>query len=240
MVGGKADEAGADCFPNQVLCLRILSLNRGLDLKLAASEAQVHDHIAAASRGPRPPQERGGAHTSLVLLDLVPSRDSQVDPTLANKGRDVGGGEEDEGNGQVLDQRNVESVLASELDVGPLEEVQRGLIEPPLWTRKWSACIVFLFGFPGGRGRGGGTGRSGTPSSLTLGDGEEQTAFEAGWGHGQLQLRETFEETRSSKKGGRRLTGLRDPLSHLLRDRGGKCLRGLCVTTTTLDDGVPK
>lgn len=61
-----------------------------------------------------------------MLLDLVPSGDAQVDSALADKGGDVRGGEEDEGNREVLDESDVETVLAAKLDVGTLKEVERG------------------------------------------------------------------------------------------------------------------
>lgn len=38
-----------------------------------------------------------------MLLDLVVARYAQVDAALAYEGRDVGGGEEDQSDGQVLD-----------------------------------------------------------------------------------------------------------------------------------------
>lgn len=60
------------------------------------------------------------AHAGLVLLDLVVARDAEVDLALADEGGDVGGGEEDECDGEVLDEGDVEAVLATELDVGAL------------------------------------------------------------------------------------------------------------------------
>lgn len=62
-----------------------------------------------------------------MLLDLVIARDAQVDAALPNEGGDIGGREEDEGDGQVLDKGNVEAVLTPELDVGAFEDVQGGL-----------------------------------------------------------------------------------------------------------------
>lgn len=69
-----------------------------------------------------------------MLLDLVGARDAQVDAALADKGRDVGGGQEDEGYGEVLDQRDVEAALPPELDVGALEQVKTWALEAALYV----------------------------------------------------------------------------------------------------------
>jgi hypothetical protein len=61
-----------------------------------------------------------------VLLNLIKARDTKVYTSLSNKGRDVGGGKEDEGNGEVLDEGDVQAVLTLELDVGTLKEVKTG------------------------------------------------------------------------------------------------------------------
>lgn len=61
-----------------------------------------------------------------MLLDLVPSGDTKVDSALTDKGRDISSGEEDEGNWEILDESNVEAVLAAELDIGTLKEVECG------------------------------------------------------------------------------------------------------------------
>ena len=52
-----------------------------------------------------------------MLFDLVAAGDSEVNATLANEGGDVSGGEEDEREREVLDERNVEARVAVELDV---------------------------------------------------------------------------------------------------------------------------
>lgn len=49
------------------------------------------------------------------------TRHTQVHITVRNKVRDVGGGQEDERNGQVLDERNVQAVRTLELDVGAVQ-----------------------------------------------------------------------------------------------------------------------
>jgi hypothetical protein len=49
----------------------------------------------------------------------------------------VGGGEEDEREGEVFDERNVEARVAVELDVGAVEEVEADLVEAAL-------CLLVL------------------------------------------------------------------------------------------------
>jgi len=38
-----------------------------------------------------------------MLGDLVAARDAQIDASFADEGGDVGGGQEDQGDGEVLD-----------------------------------------------------------------------------------------------------------------------------------------
>jgi hypothetical protein len=67
-----------------------------------------------------------------VLGDLVTTGDTKVDTALTYEGWDVGCGQEDECDGQVLDQRDVEAGLAAELDVAAGEEVKGGLLQAAL------------------------------------------------------------------------------------------------------------
>jgi hypothetical protein len=67
-----------------------------------------------------------------MFLNLVPSGDTEVATTLADEGWNVGGGEENQGNGEILDESDIKTVLTTELDVGALEEVQCGSIETAL------------------------------------------------------------------------------------------------------------
>jgi hypothetical protein len=67
-----------------------------------------------------------------VLGDLVTTGDTKVDTALTYEGWDVGCGQEDECDGQVLDQRDVEAGLAAELDVAAGEEVKCGLLKAAL------------------------------------------------------------------------------------------------------------
>ena len=52
-----------------------------------------------------------------MLFDLVATGDSEVNTALADEGGDVGGREEDEREGKVLDERNVQARVPVELDV---------------------------------------------------------------------------------------------------------------------------
>jgi hypothetical protein len=63
---------------------------------------------------------------------LVPSCDADIDLTLTNKRRNIGGRQENESNGEVFDEGNVKTVLAPELDVGTFEQVKGGLVESSL------------------------------------------------------------------------------------------------------------
>lgn len=67
-----------------------------------------------------------------MLGDLVAAGNTQVYTALAHKGGDVGGGQEDQSDGQVLDQGDVETGLAAELDVAAGEEVKGGLLQAAL------------------------------------------------------------------------------------------------------------
>jgi hypothetical protein len=67
-----------------------------------------------------------------VLFDLVTACDTQVDAALADEGGDVGRGQEDEREREVLDQRDVKARVAVELDVGAVEEVEADLVETAL------------------------------------------------------------------------------------------------------------
>lgn len=84
-----------------------------------------------------------------MLLDLVAACDAQVNAALADEGGDVGGGEENESERQVLDERNVQARVAMELDVGAVEEVKADLVETALcqtsvMSRHWMLRVVLL------------------------------------------------------------------------------------------------
>jgi hypothetical protein len=71
-----------------------------------------------------------------VLLDLVPASNAEIDLAFANEGGDIGGGQEDEGDGVVLNEGDVEAVLAAELDVRALKQVQCSGIQTALCKEK--------------------------------------------------------------------------------------------------------
>lgn len=82
--------------------------------------------------------------TSIVLLDLIPSGNAKVDTAFADKCRDIGGGEEDEGYWEVLNESDVEAVLATELDVGALEEVERSVVETTLCITRLATRLLWV------------------------------------------------------------------------------------------------
>ena len=57
---------------------------------------------------------------------------TEIDSTFTDKGGDIGGGEEDEGYGVIFDEGDVEAGFAAELNIGPSEEVESGLLETSL------------------------------------------------------------------------------------------------------------
>lgn len=171
----QVDEAGPDVLPDQIPALLVLALSGSLDLQAAEAKAKIHNRLAAVGLAvgfgvqaiAHAAGAREGPDSGIVLLYLIVARDAQVDTALADKGGDVCGGEEDEGERQVLDEGDVEAVLASKLDVGALEEVQAGLEEATLLlAEKGSACAASRRA-----NRSEGCGRH------TLGNCKEQTAF---------------------------------------------------------------
>jgi hypothetical protein len=101
-----------------------IALLRNLNLQLAASELQIHKLLNTRSLG-------GWCH-SLVLGDDIATSDAEIDSALTNECGNVGSREEDKRERKVLDQGNVEAVVAVELDVGAGEELNAGLIEAAL------------------------------------------------------------------------------------------------------------
>jgi hypothetical protein len=134
-------KAGPNVLPDQILALLVLALCGGLDLQTTEAKAEIHNRLAALglSAGLGIPLIahatglREGPDTGIVLLYLIVARDAYIDTAFADKGGDICGGEEDKGNGQVLDQGNVQAILTPELDVGAFEEVQACLEETTLF-----------------------------------------------------------------------------------------------------------
>ena len=67
-----------------------------------------------------------------MLGDDIAASDAEIDSALADECGNVGSREEDQGERKVLDQGDVEAVVAVELDVGAGEELNAGLIEAAL------------------------------------------------------------------------------------------------------------
>lgn len=78
-----------------------------------------------------------------MFCDLITTGYTEVNSAFTYKGRDIGGGEEDEGYRVVLDEGDVEAGFAAKLYVGPGEEVKGGLLETSLWSmrREWGAPL---------------------------------------------------------------------------------------------------
>ena len=95
--------------------------------------------------------------------DLVAACDTDVDAAFTDEGGDVSGGEEDEGDGEILDEGDVEAGFAAELNVAAGEEVECRLLEAALLSSV-SWVLVFMGICAVG---------------LALGDGKEESSFEA-------------------------------------------------------------
>ena len=121
---GQVCERGDYVLADQVLGLGQVALLRDLDLQAALAKVEVKDLDDARCRG--------GGDAAFVLFDLVAAGDSEVNAAFADEGGDVGGRQEDEREGKVLDERNVEARVAVELDVGAVEEVEADLVEAAL------------------------------------------------------------------------------------------------------------
>ena len=77
-----------------------------------------------------------------MLRDLISPRNAKIHAPFTHEGWDVCGGEEDEREVVVLDQRDVKARFSPELDVGASQEVECGLLEAPLCERM-SATMEF-------------------------------------------------------------------------------------------------
>lgn len=85
-----------------------------------------------------------------MFFDLIPSRDSQIDPPFTDKSGDVSRGQEDECDGVVFDEGDVEAGRAAELDIGAGEEVEGGLLEAAF-------CVLGQWGLSSANGGSGNT-----------------------------------------------------------------------------------
>lgn len=95
-----------------------------LHLELAVAESEVEDFLGAGMVG--------RWCNSFMFADLVPSSDAKVDSSFPDESWDISGRKEDKSDGEVFDEGNIESVVATEFDVGSGEEVKGGLLESSL------------------------------------------------------------------------------------------------------------
>lgn len=119
-------EARHHIASNQILRARKAPLHRNLHLQLTPPESKIHDLLDA--RG------LSAGQLGIVLGDLVAAGDTDVDATFTDEGGDVGSGEEDESDGKVLDEGDVEAGFAAELHVAAGEEVEGCLLEAALFS----------------------------------------------------------------------------------------------------------
>lgn len=119
-VGEARDDVAAD----QLLGFGDISLLRNLDLETAVAKIKVEHLLNTGGIGRR--------DYGLVLGDLVTAGDSEVDTAFTDESRNVGGGEEDQGDGVVLDQGDVEPRVTVELDIRALQQIQACLVEAAL------------------------------------------------------------------------------------------------------------
>lgn len=96
---GKIGKASNDVAADQLLGGSNVAFLRHLNLELAGAEVQVEHLLNAGGVG--------GRSYGLMFCDLVAAGDTKVDAALSDEGWDIGGGQEDEGDGQVLDKRDV-------------------------------------------------------------------------------------------------------------------------------------
>ena len=101
-----------------------MTLLRDLDLKLAAAEVKVKD-LFDTSRF-------GWGLGDLVLCDLVAASDTKITTALRDEGGDIGGGQEDESDGEVLDEGDIETRVSVELNVGAVKKLDTCLVKTSL------------------------------------------------------------------------------------------------------------
>lgn len=67
-----------------------------------------------------------------MFSNLIATGDTQINSAFANEGGNIGSWEEDESNRKVLNESNVETIMAVKLNVGASQQVEAGLIEAAL------------------------------------------------------------------------------------------------------------
>jgi hypothetical protein len=116
VLSGKSSEGRANVLSDELLGGVVLSILGNLNLEFALSESKVEELL----------------NLNLGLSDHVTSGDSEVDTSLSDETRDIGGGKEDKRHGEVQAERNVETRVTVELDVRPLEQVETLLVKTTL------------------------------------------------------------------------------------------------------------
>jgi hypothetical protein len=105
----------------------VVSLLGDLDLKLAATKVKVENLFDTSGFG--------WGLGNLILCNLIATGDTEITTTLGDEGRDIGGGQEDEGDGEVLDESNVETRVSVELNVGTVKKLDTCLVKASLCSR---------------------------------------------------------------------------------------------------------
>ena len=141
-------------------------------MQLAGAEAQVEDLLDVGGLA--------GGQGGIVLGDLVAAGDSQINAAFADECRDIGSGQEDQRNGQILDQCDIEAGFAAELDVTAGEEVEGCLLQTSFCIVEFApSVLVSLCLFLVHVGIAARIYESRFGRALAFGHGEEETAFEA-------------------------------------------------------------
>lgn len=113
-----------------------------------------------------------------MLGNLIATSNTDVNATLANEGGNIGGRKEDKGDGEVLDQRNVKTGFAAELNIRTGEEVQSRLLKATLC--RWRVLVCAVSGlFRDMRIEGAVTRRVESSGVLAFRDSEEKSSFKA-------------------------------------------------------------
>ena len=110
---GQIREARHDILPNQVFRFGKAASLRHLNLEFAPAKVQVHDFHDTCGRS--------GRLGTFMFGDLIPPGYTKINPSLSDEGRDVSGGQKDEGEREVLDKGDVQARVTVELDVGTVQ-----------------------------------------------------------------------------------------------------------------------
>lgn len=106
---------------------------RDLDLKLAATEVKIKNLFDTGGLG--------WGLGDLILCDLIATGDTEIATTLRDESRDIRGGQEDEGDGEVLDESNVKARVSVELDVGTVEKLDTCLVKASLCDKDQESVL---------------------------------------------------------------------------------------------------